>query len=672
MRPTGPLLRVLTGRLLRRGVSLLLQFLLLGGLTAGPLEAQTGGVVFRDANRNGIQDPGERGIPLLPVRIVGDFGLTDVVTSTDAQGAIALPSLVSGRYLVDAIEEPAYWPSMPSLAGDPPPIPNFPVGRHRFGHTRRLLDAAAAATGSAPLRHVAIGDSVAFGFNWCDSILGQNDYVGPYTQRLGEAAAAATLVKLAIPGYLTDDLLCPSCPGNLFEAIAQSPGVLTINIGGNDFLAADGSVPQMTQAIVTVRQNLQEILATLVSELPDTEIVLNTYYDNEEGLDPFHNTWGPIFDQVLRDVALGQTRPVALAEISAEYAHFDPQTGGILGEPGLICHDPFGLDGIHPTKTGYTVHREKVWEASGGTDTIGGNVPDVRLGMMEFLEARFPTATLDLGVGASNPQAALALDGQGAGLPSGPGEFRVLGFDATPRGLLRAARVSVAYRTDAPPGDDRYRFEAAVDGLFQTPGSTMQTWNTILPIVGSAGNGKAVLLAFPDQPTWRTAGITLTRGVPIDGTTGVGWPDLASLAVRFQGLPQGSPDPFQVEWDAAWVDLYGVPPGRVFWEGDPSPSGAVTIHVTGEAGDSAFLLTALAPAPQPIPVPPFGNLLLDPASLVVAVAGPVGPQGSLAVPLAIPANPQLSGLSLPLQGLWVTGMGPLAGTLTPLESLDVP
>jgi len=636
-----------------------------------PALAQGECTVFADANRNGIQDPGERGVAGLGVRVLGVQGVVDQALTTDADGTAAFPALGAGRFLVDAIEQPAFWPSMQSLAGDPPPVPDFPVGRHRFGHTRRLLDAAAAASGGSPLHHVSIGDSVAFGFNFCGSLLGQNGYVQPVNGRLGEAAPAASLAQLAVPGYLTTDLLCPSCSGNVLDAVAEAPDVITISIGGNDFLDVDGNAPQSALALARIRQNLQEILSGLQGQLPDAELVLNTYYDNEEGVNAFHNTWGPVFNQLLRDVALCQTRPVAVAEVFPEYAHLDEGLGQIVGTLGLICLDLFGLDGIRPTNTGYTVHVEKVWEALGGTDTLGATPPDVRLGLLEHIGTRFPTATSALGLGVANAGDALAQDGLAATLFAGAGELRLSGFDATASGLLRYARLSVRYRTSAAPADDAYRFEAALDGQFSAPGSTFGTWNTIVPIVGSSGDGGAVVLAFPDAPSYRTTGATLTAGAPVDGTSSVGWSDLASLEVRYEGLPTGAPDAFEVEWDAAWVDLYGVPPGRVFWEGDPAPGGSVKLHVTGTNGtDVAILYAALGTSPVPLPLPPFGDYLLDPATSFALGSGFVTSGGSYSI--TVPSVPDVSGLSLSLQGLRITGVAPLAGEFTPVETFEVP
>jgi len=118
------------------------------------------------------------------------------------------------------------------------------------------------------------------------------------------------------------------------------------------------------------------------------------------------------------------------------------------------------------------------------------------------------------------------------------------------------------------------------------------------------------------------------------------------------------------------VELYGVPAGRVFWEGDPTIGGNVTLHVTGETGQFAFLLGAFGTT-SPYLLPGLGTLELDPASVFILAQDFVSGEGSFALPINLPDDPSLSGLNLPLQGILVDGPGPLSGSTTPLDFLEL-
>ncbi len=317
------------------------------------------GTLFEDVNRNGVRDFGEPALSGIPVTLFGDGGAVDVQTASAADGTWSF-TVASGLEFVLDVEPGADWrESFQDLGADADPIPDWPQGRRRPGATGFLVGNLRAATTGAPLLHVALGDSIAYGFNLCDSTSGQNDYVTPLTDRLGRASAKATLTKLAVLGQETKDLLATSGTGTIHDAISAGAQLVSISIGGNDYLNDDGNTAATAANLVGARQNLQEILSTLESELPGSDVVLNTVYDNKGGSNAFHNTWGPIWDQALRDVAWGQVRRVCIAEIFPDYVHLDPGTNTVLGETGLICSF-FGLDGIHPKKRGYDLHEQKV------------------------------------------------------------------------------------------------------------------------------------------------------------------------------------------------------------------------------------------------------------------------------------------------------------------------
>lgn len=620
------------------------------------------GVAFEDVDRDGVWDPGEPVLPGVAVDLFGSAGGQDLSTSTNALGLFSFAPASVAKYCVDLHVAPDYRGSLKDIGADPHPIPNFPVGRLRMGDLEFMVPSLRSATGPAPFLHVGIGDSIAFGFNACDSLFGNNGYLEDLTDLIDATTASAVLSKIAVPGYETSDLLDPGANGNIFDAILASPDLVTVSIGGNDYLADDGNEALTALNLVNARQNLQEILSTLLTEIPSADVVLNTVYDNEDGNDAFHNRWAPIWNQMLRDVASGQNRPVAIAEIWPEFNHADPATGVKLGHQGLICHDLFGADGIHPTSQGYRVHREKNWQAMGGATVGSSGNTHGQFGYLHHIGRRTPTTFVDVQGGASNESNAFVEDGVAATIPAGNQELILAGFDARPAGLLTQAVVNVRYRTTAPPNDDRYRMQASVDGTFSAPGSTSSTWNTILPIVGSAGNAGAVINAFPHQPTYRTVSTTLSVGSPIDGQPSITWQDLATLAVRLKGTAAGGADAFSVQWDAAWVDLYGVEPHRLLIRGDGSLGSTVRMDTTGEQGSFVMMFYALAPGS--VPFHPWGTLGLDPVSLRVLLTGSVGGSGSLTLQAPVPNDPGLPGITVYFQSLVVDDLPARLGALT--------
>ena len=538
-----------------------------------------GGVVFEDPNRNGIFDAAEKALPGIRVLLLGSEGTVLRQTFTGGDGRYLFAGLADGQYVVSVPPRRNLRASQPELGADVAPIPDFPFGRPRYGSMPGLaFDLRRAASQGIDFRHVALGDSIGFGFNFCGSLGGQDGYIEPTTERLRQATAGVVITdKQAIPGDETNDLLIPgiSFPfgyNDIFYAIDNKAGLVSTSIGGNDFLGAEGGGDAaVAQALVVARRNLQETFSSLASEIPFADLELNTVYDNLEGEDPLHNVWAPIWDQVLRETAWGQVRRVTLAEVYPEYAH--NEGGMILGQPDLICHDPFGLDGIHPTETGYDVHEEKLWQSFGGVTLAGDDRPDFDLGFLPLRRTQTALAFDDVAGGVLNPDRALKIDGVGALVPSDNREFRLVGFmpPPPPGEDLAQAVLKIRYRTTGAPLDDLYRFEASIDGSFSPPGQTPMTWNTILPVVGSSGNDGAEPLAFPDQPQFRVVTAPLYLGAPISGVPTLDWDDLETLSVRVVTTAVGSPDGFAVEVDGAAVEIFTVPPTDAAGK-SPAPS----------------------------------------------------------------------------------------------------
>lgn len=543
-------------------------FLLALAFVAPSLPASSiGGALFEDLDRDGVRDVDEAALQDVQVLLIGAEGTVLRATRTGVDGSYRFDGLANGDYVVSARPASSLRATLPQVGADPPPIPDFPFGRARYGTHPWMVPALfKSAQLGRDFRHVGLGDSIGFGFNFCGSLLGGDGYFEPTTDRLARATAANVIKdKQAIPGDETSDLLEPGSDlgfaNDVFYTVDRRPGVVSISIGGNDFLNNDGNDASIAAALVVARKNLQETASSLVRQLPFATVELNTVYDNLEGADAQHNLWVPIWDQVLREVTWGQAKRVTVAEIWPEYAH--DEDGQVLGEPGLICNDFLGLDGIHPTKRGYDVHEEKLWQSFGGVTLAGSDRLDVDLGYLPRARRQDATEFTVVGGQVTSPELALGEDGVGALVGSDGAELRLAGFqpDPVPGTQIAQAVLHVRFRTTAAPIDDRYRIEASVDGSYAAPGDTATTWNTILPLLGSAGNSGAEVVAFPDQPRFVEVAAPVYGGAPVDASPTLTWDDLATLSVRVTTEAVGTADPYQFEWDTAWLEIYELPAG---------------------------------------------------------------------------------------------------------------
>ena len=425
-----------------------------------------GGIVFEDTDRSGEQDVGEPGLGGAPIALLGAGGAVRQNTTTAADGSFRFDDLPDGDYLLSLPESSSFRASLPNDVALPAPIPDFPFGSPRYSAPAHLVDNLERADQQGlSYRHVGLGDSIGFGFNLCGSILGENGYFEPTTDRLeGAAPIGIAADKQSVPGDETADLLDPDVDllffaNDVYYAVDEEAALISISIGGNDFLGAEGGGDaELADAIVIARRNLQEILSSLVGELSWADVEINTVYDNLEGDDPLHNTWVPIWMQMLRELAWGQSERVTVAEVYPEYAH--DAGGQTLGEPGLICQF-FGLDEIHPTNDGYDVHEEKLWQSFGGVTLSGGDRLDIMLGVVPKRGETRPAETAVIAGDVTSPELALAVDGQGALVGPAGGELRVsdfLPFTPPPDVELVQAVLRVTYRTTGAPLDDYYAF----------------------------------------------------------------------------------------------------------------------------------------------------------------------------------------------------------------------
>jgi lysophospholipase L1-like esterase len=565
------------------------------------------GHVFEDRNANGILDPGEPLLPGVTVELFGQSdssGAVDVSSATGPLGQFGF-SPGDGCYLLRPLDPAGWRPSVTRfdrvVRAPFPGDPTHPVGEPRFGRLQYGLDHLRAGS----LRYTAMGDSIATNFNFCElaNLFGSFRYSLRLRDRMNctTSGTPVTLDQAAVKGEHTDDLLVDDGANlnNVFSVIGIQPEMISISMIGNDLLDVDRDNPTQAETntavaeILDARQNLQEVLSSMLSEIPDVDVTLNTLYDNLSfdcyggtATSAFHREWIPIIGQLLRDLAWGQVRPVTINEVAAEFVAED-QNGACAGFDQQIC--TAGSDGIHPVQEGYDVIAEKLWEAAAGVnlgtrDALGrGSIDPADYGYLRRVRRILPTAweTRD-GATVVDPAAALDDDDGGAtasiGLGGGTEEFRLSGFPSF-YDEIRILKViaGVRYRTSGTFAEQLYRIEASPGGQFRPgPGFdyTTTNWNFSTPIVGAGGPSApvekpdypdAALLVTPNVTAPREVSATLT-GNPVlqPGAGEYEWPalthvDLATTAVRVVAATVGA-DPgvsARVELDAAWLDLYG-------------------------------------------------------------------------------------------------------------------
>ncbi|HEU5180437.1 MAG TPA: GDSL-type esterase/lipase family protein, partial [Candidatus Polarisedimenticolia bacterium] len=626
------------------------RFLVLAALllaAAFPALAQSvSGSAYEDRNGNGKKDAGEPVIPGVSVRMVGRVdagGSIDSTILTDGAGNF-LFSPGNGCYILQSADPSGWRLSSSRWDGFPQSTPGYtaPVGQPRLAKLDQGL--ANLLSGSYPI--AAMGDSIARNFNACTF-----PTAFTYTTQVQARLACAVGVTVAnnpnwpmdgaaVLGEHTDDLLVDDTNdhNNVFRIFETQPKLITISSIGNDMLSVDPASATPTQAevnralaeILDSRQNLQEILSSLTSQVPGADIVLNSLYDNEadhcstSNPSLFHRTWLPIVDRILRDLAWGQTRRVTINEMAAEFAHED-QLGACTGFEGKICHDIFGLDGIHPTAAGYQIAREKLWEAAGGANlgpkdglsrtSIGG----VDYGFLRRVRRLLPTvAETRNGATVLNPSAAFSDQDGGAAasitLGAGTEEFRLSGFSTwyDEIQIVRAV-AGVRYRVTGTVADDLYRMEASVTDQFRPPvghNYTPTAWNFFTPIVGGGGPTQPPdedpayptekVLAVPQPATSREVSALLTKNPTLaGGAAEYDWPavtqaDLATTTIRVAAAPVAGTagnDNYQVMLDAAWLDLYGWEkprPPEVSGTGGGGGSQAITVD---QQADGTLVVT---------------------------------------------------------------------------------
>lgn len=607
----------------RHAASAVLAALLLLGAATPAAAQNVGGHAFEDRNANGIWDPNEPWLAGVPVHLYGkpsSSSQIDLVTATDPNGFFQFAP-GNGCYVLSPDDPPGWRFSGSRSDGFPPSTPGYtaPVGQPRFSK----VDLGIANLRTGTFRFSAMGDSIARNFNLCtfptaflysSQVLSRLECTTP--------GITTTLDQAAVLGEHTDDLLVDDHDdlNNVFRMIEAQPDLITISMIGNDLLAVDpGASPTQAQInaavaeILDSRQNLQEAISALTASVPGADIVLNTLYDNlayncaTGNSTTFHREWLPIVNVILRDIAWGQRRRASITEAFAEFAHED-MNGGCTGFTGLICRDLFGLDNIHPTSSGYSVLREKLWEGTGGVSLGSGDALmrtsiSADHGFLRRVRRLLPSIGQVSG-GASVTTPAAAFDDQDGGAPArislgaGAEEFRLSGFpDWYDEIQIVRVVAGVRYRTSGSPVDDFYRMEASLMGQFRPPAGfnyTSTNWNFYTPIVGGGGPNEpsgdpnyptAKVLAVPAPAAYREASSTLSKNpVRPAGAAELTWPavthpELATTTIRVASAPVAATagnDTYQIELDAAWLDVYG-------WE-KPRPPEAANLRVDPMTG----------------------------------------------------------------------------------------
>ena len=222
-----------------------------------------------------------------------------------------------------------------------------------------LLAAPAAALAAlpavqAPVRYMALGDSLAAGYKAMPATAGY-----AYQLYLGRAFGSIPDVlfdNASVPGATSQDVLTFQLPqSGLFQ-----PNVVTISVGGNDLLSLlDGSpiTPERVAAVIAqFAQNLGQILGGLCLGMPPGgQIYLHTLYEIPDIPETAFAV--PAFNQALNGV---------VNQLSLFPACTDKTLGvadvyrAFLGQKGLLLMERYQKKGInvlevHPTNKGHRV-----------------------------------------------------------------------------------------------------------------------------------------------------------------------------------------------------------------------------------------------------------------------------------------------------------------------------
>lgn len=217
---------------------------------------------------------------------------------------------------------------------------------------------AALPAAQAPVRYMALGDSLASGYKAMPATAGY-----AYQLYLGRAFGSIPDVlfsNASVPGARSNEVLNFQLPqAGLFQ-----PNVVTISVGGNDLLALLETPPitpeKLQAALDQFGLNLGQILGGLCLGMPaGGQIYLHNLYEIPDipetafGVPAFNQT----LNQVVNQMSLFPGCPDKIIGVADVYTAF-------LGQKGLLLIERYQKKGIdlievHPTNKGHRVIEEQ-------------------------------------------------------------------------------------------------------------------------------------------------------------------------------------------------------------------------------------------------------------------------------------------------------------------------
>lgn len=247
-----------------------------------------------------------------------------------------------------------------------------------FGST--LIAPSKAAAAPAPGWYLALGDSLASGYQPGQGDHKTGGYVGQVAAKVG-----APLTNLACSGETTGSYLGTTAnrcfPGSSQDAAALkflaskkgTPGVITIDIGANDVAgcAEGGSINLecVNTGLGTVKSNTVTILNNLRAAAPDSQIIVLNYYNPflvfylNEATRPLATLSAPLQRQLNSSIASAAAGAKAqVADVADRFDSYDftttvsaPPYGTLPVNVARICTWTWmcAKTDIHANDTGY-------------------------------------------------------------------------------------------------------------------------------------------------------------------------------------------------------------------------------------------------------------------------------------------------------------------------------
>ena len=247
-----------------------------------------------------------------------------------------------------------------------------------FAHAAEL-----AAPGDV---YLALGDSLAVGYEAPANNDGQPGYPDLVLTRAQTLNPALTLTNVGVVGETSATLLSGGQMAAAESAIAgarsagRCVGLITLDIGGNDFGRILTGESTATEAISGFRTNLSTMLGRLVSaahnQVPGCapRLALMDYYNPYPGLpippgnQPLADMYLPELNSIIRDAAA--TYGLAVANVAAAFQGREAEliyvNQGIYTNPLLrLPFTPWfaGNVDFHPRPAGHQVIADEFWQA---------------------------------------------------------------------------------------------------------------------------------------------------------------------------------------------------------------------------------------------------------------------------------------------------------------------